>query len=179
MPFAPIPLKIVELIYAGFLPIAFQPIRGNFPLAPIGGGPAVTEHYELTSFNLPLSVYGVNLSPTPNPTQAWITVRLLLSGEVAFSQQLDLQLVAMGPGGSVTPRANAYVIGQMQTPIVYRPGQNLALSYELYFDQGLAAGGLGELALGGIFNPASTAPSGFEPTPGSIGYNLLEEFAPQ
>jgi hypothetical protein len=172
MPFAPIPLRIVE-IGVNPLPVAFHPVRGQFPLQPILG-PSLVEHFQITSFYLPLSVYGVNLS-APNPAQAWITVKLLLSGEVAFAQEINPQLMAMGPGGSITPRANALIVGQPYAPIVYRSGQGLVLSYELYFDQTLSPGCLSELALGGIYDPSSTAPSGMEAAAGSIGYSIVSE----
>jgi hypothetical protein len=168
VPFAPIPLKTISIGVQHIAgdqvlpaPLAFASVAGVWPVQAIIP-PQPIEHYLLTSFYLPVSLWVKGA--TTNPTICQLTTQLLVSGELAFQNQDQFNLNSVLTTASANSSANVTV----NSPVVYRSGQALQLGFRAMFDQTIASGWVGLAAIG-------DGQGGFVPTPGSIGYSIEAE----
>jgi hypothetical protein len=168
MPRFPIVTDTVEIV--GGLNQGFI-LNGSWltPDTPPRGGPGLMFRWDLTSINIPVAVgIAAAASGGTNPATAYLTMQLLLSGELAWqgSQAAQLTPFALAAGWVI---ANVIFADSLNQPIRYRNGQTFQFAYSLQLDQAVTAAGFIGLVLAGQYtNPSSAT---VEPAAASVGYS--------
>ena len=167
MPRFPIPTDTIEVLGGHSQGLV---IYGSWltPDTPPRGGTGLMFRWDLTSINIPVAL-GIAAAETPvvNPAVAYLTMQLLLSGELVWqeSQAAPLTTFQLAAGWVV---ANAIFADSLNQPIRYRNGQTFRLAFSLSLDQPVAFGGFIGLVLAGQYMDPSSAT--VNPAPASIGY---------
>jgi hypothetical protein len=143
------------------VPLANQTVFGQWGIQPIVP-PRPGEAYALTTFYLPVALYATSLTATPAACR--FRPQLFLSGDLVFTDELQLDLIATPPGSV----GNGIVASTLNAPIPYRAGQTVALGFQASFDQNLNNCNIG---LGGTSDPVQY----LIPAPGSIGYIITAD----
>jgi hypothetical protein len=146
-----------------------QPVAGTWqtPDTPPSGGPALMFRWDIDSIYLPIGI--ATAGPAP-PTICYLTVQILLSGELAWQGYQQIPLTTITPIG--WQGGSAVIADSLPAPLSFNNGQRFEIGYTVYLN---ADGSWMTLALAGrIVNVTGTP--GIGPAPASIGYK--EVFRP-
>jgi hypothetical protein len=132
------------------------------------GGSSLLGRLDLTSINIPFCV-GAYLAAGGAPSTAYLTVQLLISGELVWQGTSNVPLTGYGTPPPVLSGGTTGFSESLQAPIAFRPGQTFAAAYMIQFDADVD-----EIILS--FAAVSTIPLGPPtPMPASVGYTAVYE----
>jgi len=142
------------------------------PNTPPNGGPDLNTTWNLESIWIPVSTEVLSDPAQPMPSEAYLTLQMLVSGALVWQQRQTIPLLPT----AVTNARNGMgtFADSMPNPVPFRNGQRFTLAYAVQTDTAIFANAGNPLmfvTIGGVWTQA-----GGQITPGSVAYS--EVFSP-